>query len=73
MPIRPYTATTILKQRLIRAGALLDNVEMDDEKVVQGVQKDLQSRFYSTGRSSPTRDQGVHYFHILISETIREN
>ena len=73
MPIRPYTGTTILKQRLIRAGALLDSVEMDDEEVVQGVQKDLQSRFYSTGRFSPTREQGVHNFHRLITEIIREN
>ena len=52
------------------AGALLDSVEMEDEAVVQGVQKGIQSRFYSTGRFSPTREQGVHHFHSLISRIL---
>ncbi|RLD22843.1 MAG: aromatic ring-hydroxylating dioxygenase subunit alpha [Bacteroidetes bacterium] len=55
------------------AGALLDKVEMEDEEVVQGVQKGIQSRYYNTGRFSPTREQGVHHFHRLIAEIIREN
>jgi phenylpropionate dioxygenase-like ring-hydroxylating dioxygenase large terminal subunit len=52
------------------AGALLDKVEMEDEYVVEGVQKGIQSRFYDTGRFSPTREQGVHHFHRLIAEML---
>ena len=50
------------------AGALLDKVEREDEFVVEGVQKGLQSRLYKNGRFSPTREQGVHHFHGLIAE-----
>ena len=49
------------------AGASLDAVEMEDEAVVEGVQKGIQSRFYTTGRFSPTREQGVHHFHKLLA------
>ncbi|MEM8485335.1 MAG: aromatic ring-hydroxylating dioxygenase subunit alpha [Bacteroidota bacterium] len=49
------------------AGALLDKVEREDEFVVEGVHKGLQSRFYTTGRFSPTREQGVHHFHQLLA------
>jgi choline monooxygenase len=50
------------------AGGALDEVEMEDEAVVQTVQRGLRSRFYSKGRYSPTREQGVHHFHRLIGE-----
>ncbi len=50
------------------AGALLDKVEREDEFVVEGVQKGLQSRAYTTGRFSPTREQGVHHFHRLLAD-----
>lgn len=52
------------------AGALLDKVEMEDEEIVQNVQKGIKSRFYNTGRFSPTREKGVHHFHRLISELL---
>ena len=50
------------------AGGALDEVELEDEAVVQTVQRGLRSRFYSKGRYSPTREQGVHHFHRLIGE-----
>ncbi len=50
------------------AGALLDKVEREDEFVVEGVQKGLQSRFYKTGRFSPTMEKGVHHFHRLLAD-----
>ncbi|MDH5609245.1 MAG: hypothetical protein OEY56_07175 [Cyclobacteriaceae bacterium] len=49
------------------AGALLDKVEREDEFVVEGVQKGIRSRFYQSGRFSPTREQGVHHFQRLIT------
>jgi phenylpropionate dioxygenase-like ring-hydroxylating dioxygenase large terminal subunit len=54
------------------AGALLDKVEMEDEAVVQGVQNGIQSRFYSTGRFSPTKEKGVHHFHRLITKILEK-
>ena len=50
------------------AGADLHVVEMEDEAVVESVQKGIRSRFYSHGRYSPTREQGTHHFHRLIAE-----
>lgn len=50
------------------AGADLDGVEMEDEAVVESVQRGIRSRFYSHGRYSPTREQGTHHFHRLIAE-----
>ena len=50
------------------AGADLHSVEMEDEAVVESVQKGIRSRFYSQGRYSPTREQGTHHFHRLIAE-----
>lgn len=52
------------------AGALLDKVEREDEFVVEGVHKGLKSRFYNTGRFSPTREKGVHHFHSLLARHI---
>ncbi len=50
------------------AGALLDKVEREDEFVVEGVQKGLQSRFYKAGRFSPKREKRVHHFHSLLAK-----
>jgi choline monooxygenase len=52
------------------AGAGLDQVELEDEEVVENVQKGVRSRFYSQGRFSPTREQGPHHFHTLIHQFI---
>ena len=50
------------------AGADLHGVELEDEAVVESVQKGIRSRFYSHGRYSPTRERGTHHFHRLIGE-----
>ena len=50
------------------AGAGLDKVEMEDEEVVEGVQKGIRSRFYEAGRFSPSREKGVHHFHRLLAK-----
>ena len=50
------------------AGANLDTVEMEDEEVVEAVQKGIRSRFYKHGRYSVTREQGTHHFHRVIAE-----
>lgn len=50
------------------AGADLHGVELEDEAVVESVQRGIRSRFYTHGRYSPTREQGTHHFHRLIAE-----
>ncbi len=50
------------------AGANLHQVEMEDEDVVQNVQKGIRSRFYKTGRYSVKRETGTHHFHRLLAE-----
>lgn len=50
------------------AGGALDTVEMEDEAVVEAVQKGIRSRFYDKGRYSPTMEQGTHHFHRLLCE-----
>lgn len=52
----------------VGAGALLDKVEREDEFVVEGVHKGLHSKFYKTGRFSPSREKGVHHFHHLLTQ-----
>ena len=52
----------------IGAGADLDKVELEDEEIVQRVQKGVGSRFYKQGRFSPKMEKGVHHFHTLISK-----
>ncbi len=52
----------------VGAGADLDRVELEDEAVVESVQKGIRSRFYTHGRYSPTREKGTHHFHRLIAE-----
>jgi len=50
------------------AGGDLHRVELEDEAVVESVQRGIRSRFYDRGRYSPTREQGTHHFHRLIAE-----
>lgn len=50
------------------AGGDLDQVEREDEAVVEAVQKGIRSRFYDTGRFSPTKEQGTHHFQRLLCE-----
>lgn len=49
------------------AGSGLDAVEMEDEEVVEAVQKGIRSRYYSHGRYSPNREQGTHHFHRIMA------
>jgi len=50
------------------AGSDLNRVEMEDEKVVESVQKGIRSRFYTHGRYSVKQEKGTHHFHRLIAE-----
>jgi len=55
------------------AGSNLDKVELEDEAIVENVQKGMNSRLYSRGRYSPKREQGVHHFHRLLLKFLSDN
>lgn len=46
----------------------LDTVEIEDERIVEAVNRGVRSRSYRRGRYSPSQERGVHHFHRLISE-----
>ncbi len=79
--IQPITVATTKVQflqyvwkdelRSTGAGADLDKVEMEDEEIVQQVQKGIRSRFYQQGRYSVTREKGTHHFHQLLAEFLK--
>lgn len=54
------------------AGGDLDKVEREDEAVVESVQRGIRSRFYETGRFSPTKEQGTHHFQRLLCEFLND-
>jgi choline monooxygenase len=54
------------------AGAGLHRVEMEDEEVVEAVQKGVRSRLYSRGRYSPRREVGTHHFHTLLARFLED-
>lgn len=55
------------------AGVGLEKVEREDEFVVENVQKGVRSSFYKAGRFSPTKEKGVHHFHLLLSKFLNKN
>jgi choline monooxygenase len=48
--------------------AFSDEIQQEDIRICQNVQKGLQSRTYDTGRLSVKRENGVHHFHLLLNE-----
>ncbi|HUG40091.1 MAG TPA: aromatic ring-hydroxylating dioxygenase subunit alpha [Longimicrobiales bacterium] len=48
-------------------GGDLHRVEMEDEEIVESVQRGVRSRLYQRGRYSPRREVGTHHFHGLLS------
>jgi choline monooxygenase len=50
------------------AGANLHQVEMEDEDIVEQVQKGIRSRFYRQGRYSVKMEKGTHHFHRLLTK-----
>lgn len=64
--------TYVWKQELFNqgAGSNLNQVEMEDEEVVESVQRGIRSRFYTHGRYSVKQEKGTHHFHRLIAQSM---
>ena len=54
-------------QRGRGVGGDLHRVEMEDEEIVESVQRGVRSRLYDRGRYSPRRETGTHHFHQLLA------
>jgi choline monooxygenase len=54
------------------AGSDLHRVEMEDEEIVEAVQRGVRSRLYDRGRYSPRRERGPHHFHTLLTRALAE-
>jgi choline monooxygenase len=52
------------------AGGSLDRVELEDEQIIEQVQRGIRSRLYDRGRYSVEREQGLHHFHRLLTRAL---
>jgi choline monooxygenase len=59
-------------RRASGVGADLHRVEMEDEEIVQDVQRGVRSRLYDRGRYSPRRETGTHHFHKLLARFLSD-
>ena len=61
------------KERIAKAIAFSDEVQQEDIVLCENVQRGLRSSTYDRGRYSVKRENGVHHFHMLLSEILGEN
>jgi len=57
-----------VQERVQKAVAFSDDVQQEDIGLCENVQKGLRSSTYDRGRYSVKRENGVHHFHMLLSE-----
>lgn len=48
-----------------------DQIQQEDIRICEQVQKGLRARSYDKGRFSVKRENGVHHFHLLLNEFLR--
>ncbi len=53
--------------------AFSDEIQQEDIRICEAVQKGLGSRSYRAGRFSARRENGVHHFHLLLYEALRSS
>jgi len=56
------------RERIEKAIAFSDEVQQEDILLCENVQRGLHSATYDRGRYSVKRENGVHHFHMLLSE-----
>jgi choline monooxygenase len=57
-----------VQERIQKAIAFSDEVQQEDILLCENVQRGLRSSTYDRGRYSVKRENGVHHFHMLLSE-----
>ncbi len=53
-------------QTPVKTIAFSDEIQQEDIRICEAVQRGLQSRTYKHGRFSVKRENGVHHFHLLV-------
>ena len=61
-----------VKERVSKAIGFSETVQHEDVHICEAVQRGLQSSTYDRGRYSVKRENGVHHFHMLLSEFLQE-
>jgi choline monooxygenase len=60
-----------VRERAAKAIAFSEVAQQEDMHICEAVQRGLQSSTYDRGRYSVKRENGVHHFHLLLSEFLR--
>ena len=60
-----------VQERVRQTVEFSDEIQMEDMRICEAVQRGLRSRTYTRGRYSVRRENGVHHFHGLLSEFMR--
>jgi phenylpropionate dioxygenase-like ring-hydroxylating dioxygenase large terminal subunit len=60
------------RERAAKAITFSDVVQQEDIHICEAVQRGLQSATYDRGRYSVKRENGVHHFHLLLSEFLNK-
>ena len=60
-----------VRERAKKAIAFSEVVQQEDIHICEAVQRGLNSALYDRGRYSVKRENGVHHFHMLLSEYLR--
>jgi hypothetical protein len=65
----PAVATRA-RERVDAVRASEEHGPLEDEQVVEAVQRGVRSRLYRRRRFSPGREAGVHHFHRLLAAAL---
>jgi len=65
-------AKKITKARMEKLTAFSHQVQIEDIKLCEDVQRNITSSTYQRGRYSVKRENGVHHFHQLVAEFLNE-
>ena len=60
------------EERVRRTIEWSDEIQIEDIKLCEAVQRNLHSRTYTSGRYSVKRENGVHHFHGLLAERLQK-
>jgi len=60
-----------VQERVRQTVEFSDEIQIEDMRICEAVQRNLRSRTYTRGRYSVRRENGVHHFHGLLAEFAR--
>jgi len=66
-----YPENGIAEEAKSETIAFSDEIQQEDIRICESVQRGLASRTYDTGRFSVKRENGVHHFHLLLHEAMQ--